>query len=205
METKKILRGNDITLRIPVQRITDGEGEPFPLSSSTDIAVSLVNPYKRYLLTHSIDTDDDSIITARVEGDQMPCGHYALEVKGRLLGNDWRTATAGVLEIVEFTDSLGDIVDDTLDMGALTIATATPPFNPRGDWTDGTQYKKGDVVSHDGCCWYATEDTTEEPSKTSQQWQLLIDNSDVKATAEALRGMTASYDNGYLTLSWPNL
>lgn len=47
---KKIVRGNDFTLRIPVKKIVNGEQVSFPLTDCTDIAVHVVSKYKRTAL-----------------------------------------------------------------------------------------------------------------------------------------------------------
>lgn len=52
---KKIVRGNDFTLRIPVRKIVNGEQVSFPLSDCTDIAVHVVSKYKRTVLPYTID------------------------------------------------------------------------------------------------------------------------------------------------------
>ena len=88
---KKIVRGNDFTLRIPVCKIVNGEQVAFPLPACTDIVVNIVNQYRRVALSYAIDTTEDNIINARVEGDAVSVGTYALEVRGRIFGNDWRS------------------------------------------------------------------------------------------------------------------
>lgn len=88
---KKIVRGNDFTLRIPVKKIVNGEQVAFPLPACTDIVVNIVNQYRRVNLAYSIDTAEDNIINARVEGDAVSVGIYALEVRGKIFGNDWRS------------------------------------------------------------------------------------------------------------------
>ena len=88
---KKIVRGNDFTLRIPVKKIVNGEQVAFPLPACTDIVVNIVNQYRRVNLAYSIDTAEDNIINARVEGDAVSVGTYALEVRGKIFGNDWRS------------------------------------------------------------------------------------------------------------------
>ena len=90
-DMKKIVRGNDFTLRIPVCKIVDGEQVAFPLPACTDIIVNIVNQYRRVALSYAIDTTEDNIINARVEGDAVSVGTYALEVRGRIFGNDWRS------------------------------------------------------------------------------------------------------------------
>lgn len=88
---KKIVRGNDFTLRIPVKKIVNGEQVAFPLPACTDIIVNIVNQYRRVALSYAIDTTEDNIINARVEGDAVSVGTYALEVRGRIFGNGWRS------------------------------------------------------------------------------------------------------------------
>lgn len=88
---KKIVRGNDFTLRIPVKKIVNGEQVAFPLPACTDIVVNIVNQYRRVALSYTIDTTEDNIINARVEGDAVSVGTYALEVRGKIFGNDWRS------------------------------------------------------------------------------------------------------------------
>jgi hypothetical protein len=98
---KKIVKGNDFTLRIPVSRMVNGEAVPFPLPGCTDIVVNVVSSYRRISLPFSIDVSDDHIINARVEGDAIPRGIYALEVKGKFLGNDWRSNEYEQFSIVD--------------------------------------------------------------------------------------------------------
>lgn len=88
---KKIVRGNDFTLRIPVCKIVNGEQVSFPLPVCTDIVVNIVNQYRRVALSYTIDMAEDNIINARVEGDAVSVGTYALEVRGKIFGNDWRS------------------------------------------------------------------------------------------------------------------
>ena len=88
---KKIVRGNDFTLRIPVKKIVNGEQVAFPLPACTDIVVNIVNQYRRVALSYTIDTAEDNILNARVEGDAVSVGTYALEVRGKIFGNDWHS------------------------------------------------------------------------------------------------------------------
>lgn len=88
---KKIVKGNDFIMRIPVMKIVDGEKQAFPLPGCTDIVVRLCSAFRRYELTHTIDAKDDNVLLARVEGDKIPLGTYALEVRGKIFGNDWRS------------------------------------------------------------------------------------------------------------------
>lgn len=98
---KKIVKGNDFIMRIPVAKIVDGEKQAFPLPGCTDIVVRLCSAFRRYELTYTIDAKDDNVLLARVEGDKMPCGSYALEVRGKVFGNDWRSNEYEQLIIVD--------------------------------------------------------------------------------------------------------
>ena len=98
---KQITKGNDFTLRIPVCRMVNGEAQPFPLPGCTDVVVNVVNAYRHIALSFTIDVADDHIIHARVEGDAIALGTYALEVKGKFLGNDWRSNEYEQFRIVD--------------------------------------------------------------------------------------------------------
>lgn len=88
---KKIVKGNDFTLRIPVMKMVEGQPQAFPLPACTDVVVQVCNQFKRIPLAFEIDVKEDNVLLARVEGDQMSLGTYAIEVKGKIFGNDWRS------------------------------------------------------------------------------------------------------------------
>lgn len=88
---KKIVKGNDFTLRIPVMKMVEGQLRAFPLPACTDVVVQVCNQFRRIPLAFSIDVKEDNVLIARVEGDQMSIGTYAIEVKGKIFGNDWRS------------------------------------------------------------------------------------------------------------------
>ena len=88
---KKIVKGNDFTLRIPVMKMVDGEAQAFPLPACTDVVVQVCNQFKRIPLAYEIDVKEDNVLLARVESDKMSLGTYAIEVKGKIFGNDWRS------------------------------------------------------------------------------------------------------------------
>lgn len=88
---KKIVKGNDFTLRIPVMKMVEGEAQAFPLPACTDVVVQVCNQFKRIPLAFEIDVKEDNVLLAKVEGDQMSIGTYAIEVKGKIFGNDWRS------------------------------------------------------------------------------------------------------------------
>lgn len=89
---KKIVKGNDFTLKIPVMKmVVEGQPQAFPLPACTDVVVQVCNQFKRIPLVFEIDVKEDNVLLARVEGDQMSLGTYAIEVKGKIFGNDWRS------------------------------------------------------------------------------------------------------------------
>lgn len=88
---KKIVKGNDFTLRIPVMKMVEGEPQAFPLPACTNVVVQVCNQFRRIPLAFTIDVKEDNVLLARVEGDKMSLGTYAIEVKGKIFGNDWRS------------------------------------------------------------------------------------------------------------------
>lgn len=88
---KKIVKGNDFTLRIPVMKMVEGRPQTFPLPACTDVVVQVCNQFRRIPLAFKIDVKEDNVLLARVEGDKMSIGTYAIEVKGKIFGNDWRS------------------------------------------------------------------------------------------------------------------
>lgn len=88
---KKIVKGNDFTLRIPVMKMVEGQPKAFPLTACTDVVVQVCNQFKRIPLAFEIDVKEDNVLLAKVEGDKMSLGTYAIEVKGKIFGNDWRS------------------------------------------------------------------------------------------------------------------
>ena len=88
---KKIVKGNDFTLKIPVMKMVEGQAQAFPLPACTDIVVQVCNQFKRIPLAFEIDVKEDNVLLARVEGDKVSLGTYAIEVKGKIFGNDWRS------------------------------------------------------------------------------------------------------------------
>lgn len=97
---KKIVKGNDFTLRIPVVKMVNGEKVAFPLPSCTDVMVRICSAYRRYELAHTVDAAEDNVILAKVEGDTLSLGTYAVEVRGKIFGNDWRSNEYPQFQIV---------------------------------------------------------------------------------------------------------
>nr|DAM51692.1 MAG TPA: MAEBL protein [Caudoviricetes sp.] len=88
---KKIVKGNDFTLRIPVMKMVEGQAQAFPLPACTDVVVQVCNQFKRIPLAYEIDVKEDNMLLARIDGDKISLGTYAIEVKGKIFGNDWRS------------------------------------------------------------------------------------------------------------------
>ena len=129
---KKIVRGNDFTLRIPVKKIVNGEQVAFPLPACTDIVVNIVNQYRRVALSYTIDTAEDNIINARVEGDAVSVGAYALEVRGKIFGNDWRSKEYEQFSIVDNNASgdtafNGELIEGEDSVEMNTALVILPP------------------------------------------------------------------------------
>lgn len=129
---KKIVRGNDFTLRIPVRKIVNGEQVAFPLPACTDIVVNIVNQYRRVALSYTIDTAEDNIINARVEGDAVSVGTYALEVRGKIFGNDWRSKEYEQFAIVDNNASgdtafNGELIEGEDSVEMNTALVILPP------------------------------------------------------------------------------
>lgn len=140
---KKIVRGNDFTLRIPVRKMVDGEQVAFPLPACTDIQVNIVNQYRRVSLAYSIDTTEDNIILARVEGDAVSVGTYALEVRGKIFGNDWRSKEYEQFAIVDNNASgdtafNGELIEGEDSVEMNTALVILPPTAELSDLINKT-------------------------------------------------------------------
>lgn len=124
---KHITKGNDFTMRIPVVRIYNGERIPMPLPACTDIIVNICSPYRRISLVYSIDVAEDNVILAKVEGDQLYVGRYALEVKGKIGGVDWRSNEYEQIAIVDnnaSADTTFDVTEEGEDSLLMDTAVA---------------------------------------------------------------------------------
>lgn len=129
---KKIVRGNDFTLRIPVRKMVNGEQVAFPLPACTDIQVNIVNQYRRVSLAYTIDAAEDNIILARVEGDAVSVGTYALEVRGKIFDNDWRSKEYEQFSIVDNnasgdTEFNGELIEGEDSVEMNTALVILPP------------------------------------------------------------------------------
>ena len=118
---KKIVRGNDFTLRIPVKKIVNGEQVSFPLTDCTDIAVHVVSQYKRTALPYTIDKESNDVLLADVDGTALSLGTYALEVTGVLEGANWRSYEYEQFAIVDNNASSDTVFEDNTADGNTNI------------------------------------------------------------------------------------
>lgn len=146
---KKIVKGNDFTLRIPVMKMVEGTAQAFPLPACTDVVVQVCNQFRRIPLAFEIDVKEDNVLLARVEGDKMSLGTYAIEVKGKIFGNDWRSNEYPQFSIVaknadadtEFGDT--DEGDNSVEMD--TAMVILPPTVELSDLISDTNEALGKV------------------------------------------------------------
>lgn len=137
---KKIVRGNDFTLRVPVRKIVGGEKERFPLPACEEVEVNLVNAFRRRRMAHTIGVEDDSLLEVRVQSSEMALGAYALEVKGKLFGCSWRSNEYEQLQLVD-NNANGDTVfepqegEDSVEMD--TAVVVLPPTVELGNLITG--------------------------------------------------------------------
>lgn len=146
---KKIVKGNDFTLRIQVMKMVEGQAEAFPLPACTDVVVQVCNQFRRIPLAFEIDVKEDNVLLARVEGDKMSLGTYAIEVKGKIFGNDWRSNEYPQFAIVannadadtEFGET--DEGDNSVEMD--TAMVILPPTVELSDLISNTNEALGKV------------------------------------------------------------
>lgn len=118
---KKIVRGNDFTLRIPVKKIVNGEQVSFPLTDCTDIAVHVVSQYKRTALPYTIDKESNDVLLADVDGTALSLGTYALEVTGKMEGANWRSYEYEQFAIVDNNASSDTVFEGNTAEGDANI------------------------------------------------------------------------------------
>jgi hypothetical protein len=146
---KKIVKGNDFTLRIPVAKIVEGKPQAFPLPACTDVVVQVCNQFKRIPLAFEIDVKEDNVLLAKVEGDKVSLGTYAIEVKGKIFGNDWRSNEYPQFAIVS-NNADADTEFGTTDEGDNSVEMDTamvilPPTVELSDLISDTNEALGKV------------------------------------------------------------
>lgn len=146
---KKIVKGNDFTLKIPVMKMVEGRPQAFPLPACTDVVVQVCNQFRRIPLAFEIDVKEDNVLMAKVEGDKMSIGTYAIEVRGKIFGNDWRSNEYPQFSIVaknadadtEFGET--DEGDNSVEMD--TAMVILPPSVELSDLISDTNEALGKV------------------------------------------------------------
>lgn len=121
---KKIVRGNDFTMRVPVRKIVNGEKERFPLPACEEIEVNLVNAFRRRKMEYAISVEDDSLLEVSVHSSEMALGAYALEVKGKLFGCSWRSNEYEQIMLVD-NNASGDTEFGETDEGEDSVEMDT--------------------------------------------------------------------------------
>lgn len=121
---KKIVRGNDFALKIPVSKKVNGDIVPFPLTGCTDIKVQLVGSFSILTLAYTLDMEHDNVIIADVKGDRVKKDVYSLVVSGRKFGNAWQSKEYEQIAIVEYNKD-GDTEFGTTDEGDNSVEMDT--------------------------------------------------------------------------------
>lgn len=130
-------------------KMVDGQAQAFPLPACTDVVVQVCNQFRRIPLAFTIDVKEDNVLVARVEGDKMSLGTYAIEVKGKIFGNDWRSNEYPQFSIVgknadsdtEFGET--DEGDNSVEMD--TAMVILPPSVELSDLISDTNEALGKV------------------------------------------------------------
>ena len=183
---KKIVRGNDFTLRVPVRKIVGGEKERFPLPACEEIEVNLVNAFRRRRMAHTIGVEDDSLLEVRVQSTEMALGAYALEVRGKLFGCSWRSNEYEQIMLVD-NNAQGDTVfepqegEDSVEMD--TAVVVLPPTVELGNLITGANeaIEKADAA-------------TDRANASADKAAAAIAKND-KATADAVAKAKTAADN----------
>ncbi len=171
---KKIVKGNDFTLRIPVMKMVEGEPQAFPLPACTDVVVQVCNQFRRIPLAFTIDVKEDNVLLAKVEGDKMSLGTYAIEVRGKIFGNDWRSNEYPQFSIVaknadadtEFVET--DEGDNSVEMD--TAMVILPPSVELSDLINKTnEALKNNKETND------TLNTNEEARKKEEEARVIAE------------------------------
>lgn len=121
---KKIVWGNDFTLRIPVKKMVDGELVDFALPACTDISVNLVSLSRRYALEYTIDAEHDNVLLASVKSSSLPICKMALEVKGKIFDYWWRSNEYEQIQFVD-NNASGDTELSNVDEGEQSVEVDT--------------------------------------------------------------------------------
>lgn len=123
---KKIVLGNDFSLIIPVSRkVHTSTGDVIQdfnlLPACTDLQVNLVNFNETISLPCNVDVEHTSRLIANVDSSKLNIGNYALEVKGKIYGNAWRSNEYEQIAFVNNNASADEIFDGEIIEGELSV------------------------------------------------------------------------------------
>ena len=123
---KKIVLGNDFNLIIPVSRkVHTSTGDVIQdfnlLPACTDLQVNLVNFNETISLSCSIDVEHTSRLIANVDSSKLNIGNYALEVKGKIYGNAWRSNEYEQIAFVNNNASADEVFDGEIIEGESSV------------------------------------------------------------------------------------
>ena len=123
---KKIVLGNDFNLIIPVSRkVHNSTGDVIQdfnlLPACTDLQVNLVNFNETVSLPCSVDVEHTSRLIANVDSSKLNIGNYALEVKGKIYGNAWRSNEYEQIAFVNNNASADEIFDGETIQGESSV------------------------------------------------------------------------------------
>lgn len=183
---KKIVRGNDFTLRVPVRKIVGGEAEKFPLPACEEVEVNLVNAFRRRRMVHTIGVEDDSLLEVRVQSSEMALGAYALEVRGKLFGCSWRSNEYEQIMLVD-NNASGDTEfephegEDSVEMD--TAVVVLPPTVELGNLITGAH----EAVEKANAATDRANASADKADKAAADAVVTANNaaSEAKATADA--------------------
>lgn len=123
---KKIVLGNDFNLIIPVSRkVHTSTGDVIQdfnlLPACTDLQVNLVNFNETISLSCSVDVEHTSRLIANVDSSKLNIGNYALEVKGKIYGNAWRSNEYEQIAFVNNNASADEVFDGEIIEGESSV------------------------------------------------------------------------------------
>ena len=123
---KKIVLGNDFNLIIPVSRkVHTSTGDVIQdfnlLPACTDLQVNLVNFNETISLPCSVDVEHTSKLIANVDSSKLNIGNYALEVKGKIYGNAWRSNEYEQIAFVNNNASADEVFDGEIIEGESSV------------------------------------------------------------------------------------
>ena len=184
---KKIVKGNDFRMLIPVRKRVNGEDVKFPLPACTDIEVNLINAFRRFPLTFEIDVEDDSLLIAKVNGESLSLGKYALEVKGKILESAWRSNEYEQICLVDNNASgdteFGETVEGESSVEMDTAYVILPPQEDLRQLVADAESVIGDVQQKENLI------NTNERERVSAE-ELRVSAENERESAENERGVS---------------